>query len=214
MKDNIVRLTDGKPREAAIAIGGFALGLTMAAVLTHWPGGSPEWAAWVQAVGALLALGVAVGVATWQVRISADRDVRIEQQQAADNFNAEMRVLTMTANLIERMALTVSAMLDGQNPMNRGRYNLRADARTIVTLGDLLEALALEIRNGDVLGEVVEALSEVAYYRVMAENNDYRDGPNPENPFEHQHQRIVEIVDHLYAAGIHRSAIRISLPTE
>jgi hypothetical protein len=61
MKEMIIRLAGDSPREAAIAIGGFVLGLTMAAVFTHWPGGSSEWAAWVQAIGALLALGVAVG---------------------------------------------------------------------------------------------------------------------------------------------------------
>jgi hypothetical protein len=61
--------------------------------------------------------------------------------------------------------------------------------------------LAIQIRNVDALAEVVDALGDVSYYRVLVENKDYREGANIENPFEHQHERLVEIVDGVFTAG-------------
>ncbi|WP_168793559.1 hypothetical protein [Paraburkholderia aromaticivorans] len=47
-------------RETAIAIGGFVLGIVLAAAFTHIPGSPSEWATWVQAIGTIVALGVAI----------------------------------------------------------------------------------------------------------------------------------------------------------
>lgn len=64
-------------RETAIAIGGFALGIVLAAAFTHIPGSPADWAAWVQAIGSLVAIGIAIYVPYAQRR-NSEREKRFD----------------------------------------------------------------------------------------------------------------------------------------
>ncbi|MBU9581341.1 hypothetical protein [Burkholderia multivorans] len=55
-------------RETAVGLSGLVLGISGACLITHSPGGSSEWASWVQAVGSIGAIIGAFAVASRQAR--------------------------------------------------------------------------------------------------------------------------------------------------
>lgn len=55
-------------RDTAVAVAGLLLGLSIACVLVRVPGSSGEWAAWVQAIGSILAIAGAFLVARYQAQ--------------------------------------------------------------------------------------------------------------------------------------------------
>ncbi|MGJ4855571.1 hypothetical protein ACN6KF_001517 [Labrys sp. La1] len=49
-----------------------------------WPSSSGEWAAWVQAVGSIIALLVALSIAWWQSRVEERRRIRESNERAVE----------------------------------------------------------------------------------------------------------------------------------
>jgi len=61
-----------------MALGGFGLGIVLAGAFAHMPGNSTEWAAWVQAIGAIVAVFSGAFLIRYQGKLQ-----RIQKRQSA-----------------------------------------------------------------------------------------------------------------------------------
>jgi hypothetical protein len=195
MTTNLKESTDQRIRDGLMATGGFVLGGTLAAAFTHMPGDAAAWASWVQAIGALLALGVAVGIAFWQWRASVAATVATEATRRREGEEAHIRVLETARDVIDRMEFVVASIHFNLQPANRAGFNLRASVQTIVTLGDILKSVPVfDIRSGAALDAVVGAQGEIDRYRAMAFNGSYNDTLSEIGVFQKYRQKLDDII--------------------
>ncbi|WP_155627423.1 hypothetical protein [Burkholderia cepacia] len=98
-------LTDNQIRDAWLAVGGFALGVVLVCAVTHMPGGSSDWAAWVQAVGSVIAILAAI----W---ISRDQYVKQTKKDEAKERAEIGRTLGLLRMLISNLNSNLQKSID------------------------------------------------------------------------------------------------------
>jgi hypothetical protein len=187
---------------AVIAIGP-VVGFIGGAFASHFPGSSADWAAWVQGIGSLLGLAVAVGIAFYQSVAASKALRRANDQTRIDAHNDQIRILETAKNIVFRMGAVLATIIDSRRPRADGIvYNLRADVQTFVTLGDVLKAVPMfNINDADALAEIVGALNEIDRYRIMTNKNAFNAELGDPASFEKHHDRLGELIGDIRTRG-------------
>ncbi|WP_343718975.1 hypothetical protein [Achromobacter dolens] len=114
---------------------------------THWPTSSGEWASWVQALGSIAAIGVAIWIPYDQAVKRSDEAVEEKRERREEFCNRQIAKLESSAQLVESLGqdiLTVCrAALESEKPgditnRRRARFLSRSlDAVQRIDLHDM-----------------------------------------------------------------------------
>lgn len=153
------------PRDTAVGLGGFALGLTIACLITHLPGSSSEWASWVQAVGSIFAIAGAFLVARYQAQHQMTQLLRSSAQ--ARVIEAELAFVVATDAVA---AITVANQYIA-NFVNGSVFKFDLDRLSDVQLS--LRTLYGRGVPPDVLSSVIDIQRFVTYsVRAIQQRNE------------------------------------------
>ncbi|MEQ5838239.1 hypothetical protein N0A02_02145 [Paraburkholderia acidicola] len=123
-------------RDAMIALAGFALGLVLAAALTHMPGESTAWAAWIQAFGSIAAIIGSFAVVRYQLKQERAR----AREEAADRDQRKKNGILELCDLAQEQADAAAGGFQGHvvdELLLLGSYNERFFNETLHALNSL-----------------------------------------------------------------------------